>query len=632
MDLNPEQQQAVNHILGPCTVTAVPGSGKTRTLTSRVVHLIKNCGVDPKNILCTTFTNKAANEMRERVSAEVGTLSDSIFINTFHGLCLAVLRKYGHLVGLRQPFSIYDEGNQIELLAKVARLEGMETTTPQLKVIARAANDFREETIKYEDALVGLDADEKRLIHRYMDILDELNAVDFSGILYKCWKVLQNPKIAEILSSRFKFVMVDEAQDMNDIQYQISKKIGSHGNLFFVGDYHQSIFSWRGARPDNLLQIHDDYPTVTEIVLPRNYRSTENILSVAQKLIRNNTNADDVVLISEKGKGYPVKFDTMVHDDAESDAVVTRIKHFKSEGRAWKDFAVLYRANHLSRVIEQKLRMADVPYRIMGGFSFFERREIKTALSYMQFLVNPFDTIAFARTMLEPKRGIGQVAIGKVESYCKEHKVSVLDACKTIDEIDGLLPRAREAMRSFTSILQKYRDKEQSGESMVIVANQLLEESGYVKYLEEMSQKDDKERQRIESLNELLSYMAEFKENMPNARMSDYIQSVMVNAPDEEDSDNAVSLLTMHAAKGLEFPVVFIIGCDEGIVPHARAVAERGLEEERRLMYVAVTRAQERLFISHRKVKRVLNKRTGSNIYVSVRPSQFLGELGYFSE
>jgi DNA helicase-2/ATP-dependent DNA helicase PcrA len=626
MKLNPEQELAVDHFEGPCIVTAVPGSGKTRVLTERVVALIKK-GVAPKNILCTTFTNKAANEMRERVAAKVGESANEIFINTFHGLSLALLRKFPTLIGLQNPFSIYTEKDQIDLMGKVARMQGYEMTKDQLEFLGRTVNDFREDTENCERHVEHLSIAEKEVLQGYLKVIDELNAVDFSGILFKCWKLLENQKVVEILSNRFKFVMVDEAQDMNDIQYEITKRIGTHANLFYVGDYHQSIFSWRGARPDNLLRFKKDYPSVKEIVLPRNYRSTSDILRVAQRLIRHNDNAKDVELISVKGVGRPVRIEPTMHDESEADYVVSKIGNLRCKYKL-KDFAILFRIGSQSRVLEQRLRAAGIPYRIVGSYSFFDRREIKTALAYMQIVANPSDTVAFARAMAEPRRGVGDVAIGKIEKYCHENKVSVIDACKKIDNIDGLPPKARETVRSFVQNIVKYRDADAKGEPIAKLAADLFDDMGYTGYLKELGLKNDKERQRLDGVNELLTNMADFYAASPKAKLNDYLQSVLLTTPDaQENEDDVVSLLTMHSAKGLEFPVVFIVGCNEHVVPHHRAVSERGLDEERRLMYVAITRAQEFLYITHRNLKRKFDKSTGQNSFIHVKPSCFIYEI-----
>lgn len=565
--------------------------------------------------------------MRERVAAEIGEVANEIFIGTFHGLSLAILRKYPSLAGLSNPFSIYIEKDQIELMNKVARMQGVEMNKDQISFLAKTANDHREEIHDCESIVASLEMEEKQVLDAYYKIIDELNAVDFSGILYKCWKVLANPKVVEILSNRFRYIMVDEAQDMNNIQYDITKRIGSHRNLFYVGDYQQSIFAFRGARPDNLLGISKDFPDVNQMTLPRNYRSTKEILQAAERLIRNNKSGKDVVLISEKGSGYPVSIGCEDHDDAEADRVVERI--FKLSGKyTWKDFAVLYRANHLSRVIEQKLRTAGIPYRILGGFSFFDRKEIKTTLAYLQFLTNPSDTVSFAKAISEPRRGVGEVAIGKIEKFCHENSVSVFDACKKIDSIDGLTPRVRESVRKFVATIEKYKERDIAGEPMAKVACDLVAEAGYYAHLKDGADKDDKEKQRLDMLEELYVNMAEFNDSMPNSKIGDYLQAVLLNAHGvDEDKENVVSLLSMHSAKGLEFSVVFIIGCDEHVIPHYRAVAEQGVEEERRLMYVAATRAKEYLFLSHRRTKRVLDKKIGHNRYLPVMPSAFLFEI-----
>ena len=623
MKLNPEQQKAVDHFNGPCVVTAVPGSGKTSTLSSRVVSLIRSKNIDPRNILCTTFTNKAANEMRERVANQIGDISSKIFINTFHGLCLAILRKYGHLVGLPSPFSIYNDKDQLELLDKVARMREYEAKDWELKQLAKASSDFREETKNPEYYLEGLTPVQIEIVNNYIKMLDELQAVDFSGMLYKCWKLLQNDRVASRMSDRFKYVLVDEAQDMNDVQYEIAKSIASHGNIFFVGDPNQSIFSWRGARPEKLNCINMDFDEVSKIVLPRNYRSTPQILSVAEKLIRHNDNASDVELISNQKDGSEVVYSEFRDRDREADAVVGKLHRLHENGYKWSDFAILYRTNNVTQQFEWRLRQREIPYRIVGGFSFFDRKEIKTTIAYLNFLVNPNDSISFARAATEPKRGLGKVAIGKIERFCHENKVSVQDDC--VDRIPDLPKKARSEFHKLLKMFEKHRS---STKPISKVAMDVLEESGYYDLVTFQSKKDEAQSRRLDNVNQLISDIADFQDSKEGATLGDYLQTLQIMTSDaKEEEGEAVSLLTMHGSKGLEFPIVFVVCLEHGLVPHYRAVQERGEDEERRLFYVAMTRSRKQLFLTRSRSTKKFIRSSGKNIDVPVEPSQFLFEI-----
>lgn len=624
MNLNPEQQQAVDHVDGPCIVTAVPGSGKTRTLTARVVSLIKH-GASPSNILCLTFTNKAANEMRERVAAEVGGLADSIWISTFHSFFLAVLRKYGGEIGLSPGFSVYGDGDQRELIEKLARMHEYETNRWGISSIMKAANDFREDIVSFETVTRELRPVEAEIIKEYLETVKKFNAVDFSGILAETYRLFQKkPKAAEVLAKRFQYILVDEWQDTNTIQYETLKLIAQHhNNLFVVGDPQQSIFAWRGAKPENINRVREDFPDVKEITLPRNYRSTRQILGHAERLIRHNDDAKAVKLISEAGDGDPVRFWSFGTPEHEANGIAGAIMELADKhGYSWKDCAILYRMNALSKLPEVELRKMSIPYRIYGGFSFFDRSEVKTTMAYLKFAANPQDTHAFTKAIKTPSRGVGTTTVGRLERYCQEQNVDMLTACKNCMGIK-MPATARSGIEKFTAIIEKYRAKNLDGAPLQEIAEGLLTDSGYYQHMKDQSEKDQDWQRRIDNVNELLIDVAEYGNQNPNARLADYLQAMeLMTSDDKEDSDNSVSLLTMHSAKGLEFPVVFIIGAERDIIPHKAALRERGEDEERRLMYVASTRAKKLLFLSHCQLRRKWGE--GAQ---SVYPSPFLHEM-----
>lgn len=627
MNLNPEQLQAVEHFDGPCIVVATPGSGKTRVLTQRVVKLIQK-GVKPENLLCLTFTNKAANEMRERVSKEIGQNSSKVWIGTFHSFFLVILRKYGNLINISSDFSIYDDKDQKELIEKIARMRDVELSSFKIASLCKIANDSRENLNSLSD-YADLQYQEKEIIEEYFDALSSFNALDFSGILHKTHELLsQHESVRKILSARFRYVLGDEWQDTNTIQYESIKYIAAHGNLFVVGDPNQSIFGFRSAKPENLTKIHADFENVKEVVLPRNYRSTSNILTCAQRLIRNNTNAKNVSLISTKGAGQDVSIKRFLNPDHESDYICSEIKKIKTNtGCPWNSFAILYRVNSLSKIPEMTLRRHGIPYRVYGGFSFFDRSEIKTSLSYLSLLANEHDTIAFSRAIQCPKRHIGPAVIGKLERLCQNEKISIINACKKADLIPGITQDARKNLNDFIKIVEKYKDMTQ--EKIGRVSSEFLKEIGYYEYMVKESEKNTDNSKRVDNINELLISISDYESQKKNASLSDYLQSVELFSSDTNDEEDSVSLLTMHSCKGLEFPYVYIIGAEQGMIPHKKSASEgiESIEEERRLMFVAATRGQVSLSISYCEMRKSFNFSQKSNRVLKSSPSQFLYEL-----
>lgn len=627
MRLNPEQQLAVDHLHGPCIVTAIPGSGKTRVLTSRVIRLINKHNIAPKNILCLTFTNKATNEMKERISGALGIdISRQIWVSTFHHLCLAMLRKYGSEVGLAPGFSIYDDKDQAELLQKIVRMRECEGVNSKvLSYMARVVNDYREDLETFDFVVDSLPYDRVGVIKEYIDLLSEFNAVDFSGMLYKTYNLLQdNSKVVQLLQDRFKYILVDECQDTNKIQYEIVKKLAGHGNLFVVGDYNQSIFSFRSARPENLESIKQDFKDVREITLPRNYRSTTQILAVAEKLIHNNPGTKHVKLLSEKGSGNDVFIGVYANPKDEASSIIEHcVELHQTCGYNWRDIAVLYRTNPQSYLIEMACRNMDVPYKVYGGFSFFDRREVKTTLSYLSFLSNPNDTIAFARAISTPSRKVAKTTIGKLERLCQNKKVSMLQACSLIDQIPGVTSTAKQNIMEFVDVVRKHRNMQKDGAGIEEVAKSFLKKTGYYSFMESESNKDNTSKRRIDNIDQLLLTIADFDIQKPGATIADYLHNIQIRNNTSDNEENSVSLMTIHSAKGLEFPVIFLIGCEEKLMPHYLSSSDDDVAEERRLMYVAITRSQDRLFVSCCQKRPILYKDSFSE------PSRFIHEMGY---
>lgn len=961
----------------------------TKTLTSRVVRLIER-KVDPRNLLCLTFTNKAANEMKERVALSVGQSASQIWISTFHSFFLAILRKYGNLIGVPSNFSVYDDKDQAELIEKIGRMHEFTTNRAGIQKIVKVANDCREnlQTLQDFGDLVDVEA---AIITEYYDTLKTFNAVDFSGILYRTYELLKNHEsVRQTLNNRFKYILGDEWQDTNTIQYESIKMLASHGNLFVVADRNQcvrsgqrvmtninefksieqlsvgdevlsckgnaalikskivhinkhstfgletqiktrngnslrvtanhqmfvkrgytqranlvylmlkngkfrigtsqiyeynsglyngfwmrcrsekaecgwiinywenekdarieekrlsykyglptetflvhncgmfnqvdldtihancdsargakllaidfgldlnnplwskdftrcagdssfsitllgdsragilhrlcvrsssvdfitecenklgikfkasrdkkvrltkrfdrvesslknilelrekmaeiavnlginfrkkdrakitetdpldycradslmvgdlvpvvisgrvvldevievatlpclgtyydfeienshnfisegiihsnSIFSWRGAKPENLDRMKKDFPGVQEITLPRNYRSTARILKSAQNLIRKNEDARSVELISVKGDGHDVAVRTYVNPEQEASIIARSIQEMKERfGYGWNSFAILYRTNILSKLPEMAMRHAGIPYRIYGGFSFFDRSEIKTSLAYLSFLANEHDTVAFSRAIQYPKRQIGPAVIGRLERVCQTEKISMLAACRRADYLSGIPQNGRKNLDEFLQAVEKFRKLQDDGERLGRLAADFLQETGYYDFMKTESEKDEDFRRRVDNIDELLLSIADFEIQKPNAKLSDYLQSVeLLTSGTNDKEEDAVTLLTMHSAKGLEFPVVFIIGCEKDIVPHKSAIIERGEDEERRLFYVAMTRAEERLFLSHCQMRRSFSLKSKTNQQKPCSPSKFLSEM-----
>ncbi len=623
--LNPEQKSAVLHVDGPCVVTAVPGSGKTHALVARIIHLINAHQVNPQHILGLTFTNKAANEMLDRVKKHLKPNQSKVWISTFHRLCLSILRKYGYLIDLDANFSIYSEKDQIELIRKIARMHEIEDCKKYvLSYMAKAINDFREDVHEIDDHIGELSSVEVDVVKEYLTTLDEFNAVDFSGMLYKTWLLMkEHPKVASVLGNKFKYVLVDEAQDTNTVQYEIVKAIAHHSNLFLVGDYQQSIFSWRGARPENLNRIKNDFDDVKEIVLHRNYRSTQEILQAAQNLIRHNDNAKDVILNAVRGKGYIVSVKCCPDTHYESTFVVETINNIRYEHNYdWNDIAVLYRTNHQSKPIETKLRQYEMPYKIVGGFSFFDRAEIKTALAYLSFYCNPSNTIAFARAIKEPKRQVGDVAIGRLERFSQQQKMPINEVCHCLDKIDI----SKIACTKIGEFIDIFDNLKESNKGIVEIATEILVQTGYIDHLRQEQKKTNTSANKVENVEELLIAIGDYQESKKSAMLEGYLQTVQLERESEEKS-NAVTLSTMHAAKGKEYKAVFIIGAEKDIIPHAMAVREGNIDEERRLMYVAMTRAKDLLSISHCLMRSHMTFSTQQKYSKASGPSPFLEEI-----
>lgn len=631
MNLNEQQEKAANHVNGPCLVTACPGSGKTRTVVERTVRLIKK-GVEPGSIMCITFTNKAANEMKDRIEKELGDIAKPIWISTFHKLGMGIIRRQGIHLGYKPNLTICDPDDQIDLVSQCARQLGHEFTRPLIKKIVWHVNDARENLesdAQMEKRFREVDENFYSVAVEYLARLKLNNQTDLTGILSETVRLLtEHPEVLTRIQNRFKYFMVDETQDTNIAQFKMVELLASHTkNIFVVGDLDQSIYSWRGAKPENLTDFRNNYPDATIIRLGKNYRSTPQIVAVADKLIRHNTTRICSEFETDNDDGDPVickSFETQEH---ESRWVASAIRELVAGGRySRKDIAVFYRINSMSRSLEMAMLNQGIEYNVIGNFSFFDRKEVKDAIAMIRFLLNPNDGIAFHRIANKPKRYIGDAAIGKIELYAKANTSgNIIEACKDI----GKYVKSGQVQDGVIEVIKAFDfntgDVPQSPADCLTHLLQALRYDDYLQ-LEPETYED-----RKENLNELVRDAARFYAEGKGG-VAAYLESVsLMTMGDEEENEDAVSLMSLHASKGLEFPVVFMVGVEDGILPHTKAVEERddGLEEERRLCYVGMTRAKKLLALSYCRKRMQGNYGSAERMrFTDCMPSQFLMEAG----
>ncbi len=631
VSLNPEQENAADHFSGPCFVSACPGAGKTRIIVERTLRLIQK-GVNPKTILCITFTNKAANEMKERIVKRIGKIGEEVYVSTFHALCANIIRRYGDVLGYGYRTNILDDEDQEGLMAQCARQMGLEFSSVKIRGLVADCGKMRENLIPeedFDDFVKNLD--DLRLIQSYIQKMRKTGVVDFSGILSETIRLFENyPEILNTVRSRFDYIQVDEVQDTNYAQFKIVQMIGSHNNVLIVGDADQGIYSWRGARYKNI----EDFVSLNNakvIYLPQNYRSTPEIVSAAAKLIKNNPNRKQTLdFKTSNPSGKDVQ--CYVHGSPESEGnwIACEIKRMIDSG-VYKphDFAVLYRLNSMSRAIEQGLVSAGVKYQVIGGFSFFDRAEVRDSISVLRFLVNPSDGTALARFVNKPGRNIGEATLGKIENFAEENNISLIESMKRAKEhitSGANKDKIIEACERLASIFEE----DYSGKSIGEVLATLLRKIEYRKFLE--SKYDSKEYEdRQSNVQELINSCALYSEKRGND-IGSYLSNIALqSSSDKETKEDMVTLMSLHASKGLEFPVVFLPCLEEGQMPHKRAIMERdGLEEERRLAYVGMTRAQKELYLSHSSA-RMQRYSAGAVRFDKVIPSRFLREAGITS-
>jgi DNA helicase-2/ATP-dependent DNA helicase PcrA len=626
-DLNPAQRDAVTTTEGPLLVLAGAGSGKTRVLTYRVAHLVLDVGVPAHAVLAITFTNKAAQEMRERLVEVAGPASRAMWVMTFHAFCVRVLRREGHVLGFSPSFTIYDEDDRKRMVASVAIGLGIDPKqSPAAGFVSRisaAKSELVDPAAYAARAKTPLEKLTAKVYAEYEKRLVLANAMDFDDLLVHAVRIFEkSPEALERWRDRFTHILVDEYQDTNRPQYVLVNMLAAtHRNLMVVGDDDQSIYSWRGADIRNILDFEQDYPEATVVRLEQNYRSTSTILAAANHVVANNADRKPKTLWTANVEGEAITRYLASDGQDEARFVVDEIERLLHvDGRSYADFAVFYRTNAQSRVIEDQFLRSGVPYQLVGGTRFFERSEIRDVMAYLRVVDNPADPVPLKRIINQPKRGIGLTTIGELEDAARREGITLSQVVERAPEADWLGSGRRAKVVGFADLLARLRAVEAT--SMRERVEQIVRLSGLVEALEE--ERTDESRGRIENILEFFGVVDEFDATHPEAEFPDFLEWVALRSDLDAlvEGERAVTLMTMHTAKGLEFPVVFITGMEDGLFPHANSMFEpKGLEEERRLAYVAITRARERLYLTHAYQRTLF----GSTDYRS--PSMFISEI-----
>ena len=625
--LNDKQYEAVINTEGPCLVIAGAGSGKTKVLTHKIAYIMEEKKALPWNILAITFTNKAANEMKERIEGLVGEAVKDMWIGTFHSVCVRILRKFIDRIGFESSFIIFDASDQKTMIKQCMKeLEIDDKILNDRSIaaeISNAKNDMKEPD-EYEVKAHGDFRKEKiaKVYNMYQKKLKENNAIDFDDIINYTIKILmENPDVLEYYSNKFQYILVDEYQDTNKSQFTLVTLLASkHGNITAVGDNDQGIYSFRGADISNILNFEKDFPGTKIIKLEQNYRCTGNILKVANAVIKNNEVKYDKKLWTENDVGSLPKVYSADNEYDEGKYIAEQIEHLmRQEKYKYSDFAVLYRMNTQSRAIEEILRRESIPYKIIGGLKFYERKEIKDIISYLRLVQNTSDNLSLNRIINEPKRGIGKTSLENVAQIAEQNNVSMYEVIKNADQYG--LNRVYLNSREFISCMEEIiAQKDELTISELI--KKILKDTGYTKALE--NENTIEAENRIANLDEFLTVAIEFEEESAENKLSDFLEGITLSSDldNMEETDDTVTLMTLHSAKGLEFPVVFLVGMEEGVFPGYKSIGEpKELEEERRLCYVGVTRAKENLFLTNSKQRTTFGSTTHNP------PSRFLQEI-----
>ena len=625
--LNDKQYEAVTNTEGPCLVIAGAGSGKTKVLTHKIAYLMGEKGVKPWDILAITFTNKAANEMKSRVENLVGDAAKDMWIGTFHSICVRIIRKQIDRIGFDTSFIIFDTSDQKTLIKQIIKNKNLDdklfSDRSVLSEISNAKNDMLEPD---SYALKARGDYRKEIIAEIYEIyqtkLKENNAIDFDDIINFTIKILlDNPDLLEYYASKFKYVLVDEYQDTNKAQFTLVTLLASkYGNITVVGDNDQGIYSFRGADISNILNFEKDFPGTRIIKLEQNYRCTQSILNAANEVIKNNETKYEKKLWTENERGKLPKVFRGDNEYDEANFIVRNINTLKMEEYyKYSDFAVLYRMNSQSRAIEDILRRENIPYKIVGGLKFYERKEIKDAIAYLRLIQNPSDNLSLTRIINEPKRGVGKTSLDNIDSLAADTGVSMYEIIRDADKYG--LTRVFANTREFVSVIEELRSKKDDMKISELI-KEMLNKTGYTKALE--LENTVEAESRIENLDEFLTVAIEFEDESADNSLSEFLEGITLSSDLDgmEDSDDSVTLMTLHSAKGLEFPVVFLVGMEEGIFPGYKSIGEpQELEEERRLCYVGITRAKENLFLTCSRQRTIFGSTSCNSV------SRFLKEI-----
>jgi len=634
MKLNPQQQQAVEYTDGPCLVLAGAGSGKTRVIINKIAHLVGRCGYSPKQIAAVTFTNKAAREMKERVAHSIGKeKSRGLIVSTFHTLGFDIIKREYKLLGFKANMTLFDELDQMALLKELTA-DDLQEDKDLLRELVSAISNWKNDLVMPQQALTQA-RDEKyqtfaKCYERYSNQIRAYNALDFDDLIMLPTLLFKNNKeVRSKWQEKIRYLLVDEYQDTNTSQYELIKLlVGQRGRFTVVGDDDQSIYSWRGARPQNMVRLRDDFPNLQVIKLEQNYRSTRRILHCANILIDNNEHVFDKKLFSNLGEGEKLQIIEAKNEEHEAERVVGElIAHRFTHKTQYKDYAILYRGNHQSRLLEKVLMQNRIPYKISGGTSFFSRVEIKDMMAYLRVLVNQDDDAAFLRIVNTPKREIGTATLEKLGTLAQEKHISLFEAVFDFDLIQCITPKAYNALQGFARWLVELNDELLRAEPEQAV-RRMLADIHYEEYLYEYATSAKAAEMQSKNVATLFDWVAdmlkgdEFNEPMSLSQVVTRLTlRDMLERGEDDDEANQVQLMTLHASKGLEFPHVFLIGMEEGILPHQTSIDEDNVAEERRLAYVGITRAQQTLCFTLCKERRQFGE------LIKPEPSRFLLEL-----
>ncbi|CDE89966.1 aTP-dependent DNA helicase PcrA [Clostridium sp. CAG:389] len=625
--LNDKQYEAVVNTEGPCLVIAGAGSGKTKVLTHKIAYLIGEKQVKPWNILAITFTNKAANEMKERIGNLVGDVAEDIWMGTFHSICVRILRRFIDRIGFDSSFIIFDTSDQRTLVKTCIKSIGLDDKMFTDRSVLSEISNAKNEMLEPEQYTVRANGDFRKekialVYEMYQKRLKENNAIDFDDIINYTIKILmENPDVLEYYSDKFHYVLVDEYQDTNKAQFTLVTMLASkNGNITVVGDNDQGIYSFRGADISNILNFERDFPGTKIIKLEQNYRCTGNILKAANAVIKNNEVTYKKELWTENEVGnLPVVYSANNEYD-EGTYIAQQIEHLRREEYyKYSDFAILYRMNTQSRAIEEILRRESIPYKIIGGLKFYERKEIKDIISYLRLIQNPSDNLSLKRIINEPKRGIGKTSLDKIEELSNNTGIPMYEIIKNAEQYG--LNRVFLNSREFVNVIEELRTKKDNMKISDLI-KETLKKSGYTKALE--NENTIEAENRIENLDEFLTVAIEFEDESADNKLSDFLEGITLSSDIDnmEETEENVTLMTLHSAKGLEFPVVFLVGMEEGIFPGYKSIGEpKELEEERRLCYVGITRAKEHLFLTCSKQRTIFGSTSCNQV------SRFLREI-----